>query len=213
MLVEINLLPQKNSKSKLIFVMIGIIIFLFVATSAFFVWQINAKEAKLSETQNQLDTKLAMIEQKNQQLKEYNASTSVQELEQAIKWADTQSFDSVFLLDQLTKMLPERGFILDFKIDENYKINQVIQFDTRSDAAYYLHTLLAHDWVEEAVISEAKSDELDLGADTEEGKTASVSYYNESNVLPRYIAQYEIILNLQALEKAAGQTDEKKGEN
>lgn len=214
MLVEINLLPKKNRKSKVIFIMIGIMIVLLVAIVSFYIWQIHAKEAKLAETQNQLDTTLNIIEQKNKKLAEYNSSTSVQELEQAIQWADTQSFNSVFLLEQLTRMLPERGFILDFKIDANYKINQLIQFDTRSDAAYYLHTLLANEWVEEAVISEAKSETLDLQTDdaSVKGKNASVSYYNEANVLPRYIAQYEIILNLQALEKAAHQTDVKKGE-
>ena len=61
--------------------------------------------------------------------------------------------------------------------------------------------------VEEAVISEAKSDELNLD-DAVEGKKP----YNENNVLPRYIAQYEMILNLQEFEKAAGQLDvEKRG--
>ena len=207
MLVEINLLPKKSKKGKTIIIIIGIIVFLLVLVSAFFIWQIQSKEAVLADTQNRLDITMNILEEKNKQLAEYNSQTSVQELEQAIKWAETQSFDAVFLLDELTKMLPERGFILDFKIDENYKINQVIQFDTRSDAAYYLHTLLANEWVEEAVISEAKSDELNLD-DAEEGKKP----YNENNVLPRYIAQYEMILNLQEFEKAAGQLDvEKRG--
>lgn len=212
MLVEINLLPKKNSKSKAVFVIIGIILFLLVVTVSFYSWQINAKKAKLAETNSQLDTTLAIIDEKNRQLEEYNSSTSVQELGQAIKWAETQSFDSVFLLDELTKMLPERGFILEFKIDENYKINQLIQFDTKTDAAYYLHNLLTNEWVEEAVISEANSSELDLDENTKNEDDTSVSAYNKDNVLPRYIAQYEIILNLQALENAAAQTDAKKGE-
>ncbi len=205
MLVEINLLPKKSRKGKTIFIIIGIIIFLLVLIAGFLIWQIQSKETMLEDTQNRLDVTLNIIEQKNQQLAEYNSETSVKELEQAIQWAETQSFDSVFLLDELTKMLPERGFILDFKIDENYKINQVIQFDTRSAAAYYLHTLLANEWVEEAVISEAKSDELNLD---EEGKNP----YSENNVLPRYIAQYELILNLQEFEKAAAQDDVGKRE-
>lgn len=205
MLVEINLLPKKSRKGKMIFIIIGIIVFLIVLVAAFFIWQIKSKEAVLADTQNRLDVTLNILEEKNKQLAEYNSETSVLELQQAIQWAETQSFDAVFLLDELTKMLPERGFILDFKIDENYKINQVIQFDTRSAAAYYLHTLLANEWVKEAVISEAKSDELNLD---EEGNNSD----NGNNVLPRYIAQYEMILNLQEFEKAAGRDDvEKRG--
>nr|WP_295971824.1 fimbrial assembly protein [uncultured Bacillus sp.] len=213
MLVEINLLPKKNNRSRMMFVIIALLIFLLILLLSFYGWQLKAKEAELKETEEQLSTTLNLIEMKNQQLSEYNSSTSVKELEQAIQWADTQSFDAVYLIDELTKMLPERGFILEFEMDENNKINQVVQFDTKSDAAYYLSTLLANDWIEEAVISEAKV-EQDFAEeeknDGEQKEPASVQYMNENNLLPRYSAQYEIILNLTAFEQAAGKADEKK---
>ncbi len=55
MLVEINLLPKKSKKGKTIFIIIGIIVFLLVLVSAFFIWQIQSKEAVLADTQNRLD--------------------------------------------------------------------------------------------------------------------------------------------------------------
>lgn len=210
MLVEINLLPQKRKQSKNFYYLIGIILFLAIIITSLLVWQINVKKAEIAETQQQLDIVLSVIAEKNQQLEEYNSASSVQELKQAIDWAEAKSFDAVFLIEELTKMLPERGFILNFTIDENYKINQVIQFDTKSDAAYYLHTLLSNEWVEEAVISETGIEKEFEEEETEENATPSS---RDENILPRYKAQYEILLNLEEFAKAANKEfQEERGE-
>lgn len=210
MLVEINLLPQKRKQGKKFYVIIGIIVLLAITITSLLIWQINAKKAEIEETQQQLDVVLSVIEEKNKQLENYNSASSVQELRQAIEWAEAKSFDAVYLIDELTKMLPERGFILDFKMDQNYKINQVIQFDTKSDAAYYLHTLLSNEWVEEAVISETGIEKEFEEEETEENATPSS---RDENILPRYKAQYEILLNLEEFAKAANKEfQEERGE-
>ncbi|WP_338453211.1 PilN domain-containing protein [Niallia oryzisoli] len=95
------------------------------------------------------------------------------------------------MLDELTRILPERGYFTEFEMDGNHKITQTIQFDTKSEAAYYLHSLLAFDWVEEAVITQAKTETvLEEKGETDESENSAVSIVNEDNVLPRYFAKY-----------------------
>ncbi|WP_071395917.1 hypothetical protein [Bacillus tuaregi] len=212
MLVEINLLPKKDTRNKNILILALIFILLIVAALSFYIWQINAKEKELADIQTQLTMTLDLVEAKNKQITDYQSSTSVQQLEQAISWAETQPFDAVFLVDELTRILPERGYFTEFDMDGNHKIKQKIRFDTKSEAAYYLHSLLAFDWVDEAVLSEAKSEAALDEEEDEEGENKSVGLVNEDNVLPRYIAQYEMIVNIPNLTRAALEAEKKKEE-
>ena len=211
MLVEINLLPKKDRKSKVNTLLLGLFLFIFVLIIGFFIWQINAKEAKLESVVGQIAMTTETIEIKQNQITDFKNSSSVQELGQAITWADAQRFDLVYLLDQLTAILPDRGFLMNLEMDDTYKMNQVIQFDTRSDAAYYLHTLLSFDWVDEAIVSETTTkDALDKQRTTDEMLIENDnSLIKEDHLLPRYFTQYEIIINPDSLNIEAKEAAEK----
>jgi type IV pilus assembly protein PilN len=214
LLVEINLLPKKDPSSKKTYVILGILFVLLLALAAFVYWQYQSKQTKLEVTENQLSMTSELISAEQKQLVEYENSNSYQELQTAIKWAEEQPFDTVYLLNQLTRILPDRGYFTDFEMDEEYTIKQMIQFDTKDEAAYYLQSLLNYEWVEEAVVVEAKTtDILKEDADTTEIVKAAIDMLNKADIAPRYYAQYEIILDIPKLKessKAAKKKEEEK---
>lgn len=59
--------------------MIFIVTFLVLIaiTVSFFLWQINIKEKKLEDIENQVSMTLDIVESKNKQITDYHSSTSV----------------------------------------------------------------------------------------------------------------------------------------
>ncbi|SIE81740.1 Uncharacterised protein [Mycobacteroides abscessus subsp. abscessus] len=108
----------------------------------------------------------------------------------------------VYILNEVTKLLPERGYITEFEKDEENKIKQIVQFDTKSQAAYYLNSLLSLGWLDEAVLTEAKTTDV-LKDDDEEISAA------EEEILPRYFAAYELQINSSLLKQ---EIEEKEAE-
>ncbi|KLV24511.1 hypothetical protein CHH55_19055 [Niallia circulans] len=209
MLVEINLLPKKERKrkSQLLWVILAFLItFLLIGL---FIWQYMTKKAELAATENSLKMTTNLIDTYNQRLESYKSSESVQSLESAIKWANNQSVDYVLFLQELTKNLPERGFIQELKVSDDYKTNMIVQFDTKSDAAYYLNSLLEISWIDDALLTEGKS------TDALENKISDqvdqvIDNLKQSEVEPRYFASYEFVLNKA---KLRDETEKQKDEN
>lgn len=204
MLVEINLLPKKEAKNKtfLIFAIILIVV-LFIGSILFYLhW--DGKKDELKRVQNDLSLINGILDVKRASINDYESSDSYAQLNNAIKWAETQPFDLVMTMQKLIKALPERGFIADFDMSEDYVINVQIQFDTKSEAAYYLNNILKYEWIDEAVISEAKTaesineeiagEELDL-----------------EELVPRYLAKYELRLNVNKVKEEFKNIDEEEG--
>ncbi|WP_338451467.1 hypothetical protein R4Z09_06185 [Niallia oryzisoli] len=77
MLVEINLLPKKDTRNKNIMIFIVTFLVLIAITVSFFLWQINIKEKKLEDIENQVSMTLDIVESKNKQITDYHSSTSV----------------------------------------------------------------------------------------------------------------------------------------
>lgn len=193
MLVDINLLPQKEKKTKASYIVLlaSLLIVLIIAAVIFFV--IQDRKQEISDIETRLTQTNELLEAKRDKLEKYQSSNSVTDLQNAISWADNQPYDVVYMLGELTKLLPERGFISEFELDEENVINQQVQFDTKSEAAYYLSLLTSVEWIEEAVLTEAQTS--DLTDEEEETQT------NEET-LPRYIANFEMRVNIPALKDA-----------
>jgi len=214
MLVEINLLPKKEPKrkSQLLWVILALLITLLLI--GLFIWQSTTKKAELEATENSLGMTTNLVNTYNQKLDNYKNSESVQSLESAINWANNQSVDYVLFLQELTKNLPERGFIQELKVSDDLTTSMIVQFDTKSDAAYYLNSLLDISWVDEALLTEAKS------TDTLENKISdqvdqAIDILKQAEVEPRYFASYEFVLNKAKLrdEMEKKKEDNEKGED
>ncbi|NYE07810.1 type IV pilus assembly protein PilN [Bacillus niacini] len=160
MLVDINLLPKRDEKNIAFYVITILVVLLLTGASIFFIFSLNEKKDELQYLDKQITLNQTILDDQYAKLSQYESSSSIKELENAIKWVDEQPYNLVFILKQLTKSLPERGFRIDFEMNEENVITERVQFDTKSEAAYYLTSILKYPWIEEAVISEAKTAEI-----------------------------------------------------
>lgn len=196
MLVEINLLPQKEAKNKSL-LLLAIISAVILLIGGFFVYWLNhSYNSRLASLEQQISTTEQLVESEQEKVVSYEASNSLTELENTVQWAKDYPIKAVPILKKLTEMLPERGFIQSFTYEEIGTITFGVQFETSREAAYYLNSLLESDWVKEAKINKVetitafydrKFGESDEGPD--ESKLKNEKY------VPRYLAEFEIEIN------------------
>ncbi|MFD2446224.1 PilN domain-containing protein [Bacillus sp. CGMCC 1.16607] len=186
MLIDINLLPKKEKKNFSLSIMLALLIFIFLigAIASFYYGSVLKNESlELEKKINQLDENLK-VEQA--QVEKVQATNSVVELKNAVDWAQNYPIKSVPVLQHLTSLLPERGFIQNYSYSEEGTILLTVQFDTSREAAYFLNWLTESDWIVEANILK-----LGLGDQT---KSENEDPSPEAEFVPRYIGDYEITL-------------------
>lgn len=202
MLVDINLLPKKEKRSKAAYISLAAAGLAAVILSVSLYVYLASQKEEIKKVETQIAQTNEILEAQRVKLADYESSNSVGELENAISWAKEQPFSVVYILNEVTKLLPERGYITEFEKDEENKIKQIVQFDTKSQAAYYLNSLLSLGWLDEAVLTEAKTTDV-LKDDDEETSAA------EEEILPRYFAAYELQINSSLLKQ---EIEEKEAE-
>jgi Tfp pilus assembly protein PilN len=159
MLVEINLLPQKEQRSKgFILTLIGTGA-LFLVLVGFYVWQIQSKKADIANLDKQIEMtqKIAKAEQKNAQTNESAMSVSL--LKNAVEWANSYPIQTIPVMRHLTGLLPERGFIQSFGYTEAGTVSLTVQFDSARESAYFLNSLNDSEWIDEAVLNSLNPEE------------------------------------------------------
>ncbi|MBG9549406.1 fimbrial assembly protein [Cytobacillus firmus] len=202
MQVDINLLPQREKRTKNIYIALGIIVVLLIAAFLFVFLTVEKKNTELLQIEKRITQTNEILEAQQAKLAEYQSSNAAEELKIAIEWAERQPFELVFLMEQITRLLPERGFVIEFELDEENRVKQIVQFDAKSEAAYYLHSLTELPWIDEAIISEAKTADI--------LKDEAAELRKQANIQPRYYAEYELRINPALLNEAA-EMDESKG--
>ncbi|MEQ2529384.1 fimbrial protein [Robertmurraya yapensis] len=202
MLIEINLLPQREVKNKslLLLTIIAAAILLF---GGFFAYFLNRSyENKLASLEQQISTTEQLVAAEQEKILSYEASDSLSELERTVQWAQAYPIKAVPVLQNITALLPERGFIQTFTYEETGTVQFEVQFETSREAAYYLNALLESDWV-----SNAKLNSLDTETEfydkkfgeTDEGPDES--RLTNEKYIPRYLGQYEVKLNREFFKK------------
>ena len=56
------------------------------------------------------------------------------------------------ILDEVTKLLPERGYVLEYDQVDVKTVNIKIQFDTKREAAYYLTRMIDSSYFEQVML-------------------------------------------------------------
>ncbi|MDX8342011.1 pilus assembly protein PilN [Rossellomorea sp. YZS02] len=192
MLVDINLLPQSEKRSRQwLYVVTGVILLGILAIIVLFVLSGNIGKDVDALTTELQETKQLRAE-KEQSISDFESSDAWVQLESAVGWAETYPIDTVPVLDHLVELLPERGFMKEFTYAEDGSIQVSIQFDTSSEAAYYLTHLKESKYIVDAKLSSIATEAIT------ENETIAV---NTEPVLPRYIGQYEVMLNREAIKK------------
>ncbi|MCE4051601.1 MULTISPECIES: fimbrial assembly protein [Bacillaceae] len=202
MLVEINLLPKKEPKKTAMLVWVLAAAALAALLAGLFFWQYTNDKKKLNSVEDSLVLSNNIVKSSEASLKNYQESDSAKDLKNAITWANEQKVDNVFLLKQLTAILPNRGFIQELEVSEKQKVTLKVQFDTKSDAAYYLNSILQYSWVDEAILVDSKSTDILEGKVSEEIDEA-IETLKEGDIEPRYYASYEILFTTAGLTAAA----------
>lgn len=189
MLVEINLLPKKERQS-----MLGLIIFLAVLAllvalaAGLFMYYLSIKN-DIDLAQRELDQLTQMRLAYEEKMTAGQESTSIQELEEKIAWVESQRISNVKLLSSFVKLLPERGFFLEYAVSEDGKVTIQVQFDTSRQSSSYMHELTELEFVKNAQITSISAEPLE-------------EFENDFDYLPRYIVTYELEIDYNALKAA-----------
>lgn len=186
MLVEINLLPKRERKSRLLplLLIVAAVLLLVGATTFYFV--IQHMEQQISQLKTELDqTKALRIAEEEKQKTKTNASVGAQ-LQEAIQWAEQYPVHTVALLHELIERLPERGFLMSISYARDGAIQLTAQFDTTRESAAYLQALKDASFIANVKLTSLTATE---------GKT------EEEGTMPRYIGQFSVQLNMEEWKK------------
>ncbi|WP_406686701.1 pilus assembly protein PilN [Rossellomorea vietnamensis] len=204
MLVDINLLPQNEKRSRQwLYVVTGIISLGILALIILFILAGNLGK-DVDALTAQLQSEKQLRAEKEQSISDFESSDAWVQLEEAVSWVEDYPIDTVPVLDHLVELLPERGFLKDFTYAEDGSIQLSIQFDTSSEAAYYLTHLKDSKYIQDATLSSLATESV---MENEQGAV------NTEPVLPRYIGQYEVILNRDSIKKIEAESDERGGDS
>lgn len=189
MLVDINLLPQKERDRPAF--LIAAISILFVAVVIWAVLSFLAgahvkEQAVLSAQSVQVAAEQAVI---RTELEAAQGMNEEQQLKATVDWAESYQFDTVPLLEELVSMLPARGFFESFSYTGLDQAILSVQFDTAREAAYYLAQLKASELIESATLDSVAQNEIE----TVEAQEGVVVEEPATPVTPRYIATYTLI--------------------
>lgn len=187
MLVDINLLPQKETKNTSKYIIIGIILFIVLVLSILFIVVMNHHKSQIEQLNNELATTRELTAIEQQKIVDFESSSSVIELENAVEWVKNYPTETVPLLEHLIGLLPERGFLQAFSYTGEGGVSISVQFDTNREVAYYLKSLTGSELIEAASLLDIQTQQL--GTEEAEG------------YLPRYIAQFDLTINKQAIDE------------
>lgn len=186
MLVEINLLPKREQKSRFIPLLSIVFTVLLIVGATIFYVIVQRMEQQIAQLKTELDqTKALRIAEEEKQKTAANTSVGVQ-LQEAIQWAEQYPIHTVALLHELIERLPERGFLMNVSYARDGAIQLTAQFDTTRESAAYLQALK-----DASFIADVKLTSL----------TASEGKAEEEGTMPRYIGQFTVQLNMEEWKK------------
>lgn len=166
MLVEINLLPQKEPRKKSFFIIITAMAVIFLSLGTYYFLQIQSTKSDITNVDLQIkQTKdLAAIEEKNANKSESELSITL--LKSAVEWANSYPIQTIPVMQHLTGLLPERGFIQTFAYTETGTVTISVQFDSAREAAYFLDNLNESEWIDDANLSSLTAKEQEETQET-----------------------------------------------
>lgn len=187
MLIDINLLPQKERKRRMpVYIAIAVLSITILGT-AFLLVYTQLSHQELENITKDLEMKKEFRLQQEITVNNIESSDGLEQLHTAVQWAEQYPIDTVPVLEHLTSLLPERGFFRQFNYTEDGMINLNVQFDTSRQAAYFLNDLKNSNWISEAKLTSLETSQGQIEED--------LVVLPEDKLMPRYLGQYEISLN------------------
>jgi type IV pilus assembly protein PilN len=194
MFVDINLLPKKEPKNVVFLLSIVIVTAMVVIAAAVFYILVDRAEMQIDSLEKELKQARALQAIEQQKLADLESEREIDELNQAAQWAKDYPLKMVPLLRNMAELLPERGFIMNFSYAEDGTVTVSVQFDTSEEAAYYLKRLSEAKFVADVQLKS-------LSAVNENEENDEQQRMAAEQVMPRYLAQYEMHVHKQELEE------------
>lgn len=225
MLVEINLLPQKEPRKFNIIILI-VLMALISLVGAFYFWQIRTTKSELQNFDKQISMTKEVAVKEQQNAETNGTKMSISLLKGAVEWANSYPIQTIPIMQHLTSLLPERGFIQSFAYAEAGTVILTVQFDSAREAAYFLDNLGESEWVGEPTLNSLTIEEKEEASDTTAqttGEDSAAEAVNENQAsttgienkdvsndqyLPRYIGQFEIKLNIVKIKELTTKSNE-----
>jgi len=190
MLVDINLLPEKDrERSTLLLVALAIIGVAIIIWLVFFL----LAQSYAKQTTN-LESQIVKLQKDQEEIK---ASLQVSEfaadkhaLEATVSWAENFQYDTVPLLTGLIGLLPDRGFFDSFDFIAPNTAILIVQFNTTNEAAYYLTRLQAAEFINDITLESVTAEDVV----SEEQAIDGIDIVEDKKIhrLPRYLAVYTV---------------------
>jgi len=158
MLVEINLLPQKDPKNFNI-VYISAIAAVLILISGIYFWQIKTVKNDVASLDNRIEMTKKIAEKQEESAQTTEVASSAGLLKAAVDWAADYPIQTIPVMRHLNSLLPERGFIQSFAYTEDGTVTISVQFDSSREAAYFLESLKESEWIEDASLSSLTANE------------------------------------------------------
>lgn len=193
MLIDVNLLPKKEPKNVMLFVGLAFVLAAVLAAGITFYVSAERSEADIVALTKELKETRARVAEEQQKLENVQTAQDVNELKQTVEWAKQYPLKTVLLLRNMATLLPERGFIIGFAYKENGTVKVIVQFDTSEEAAYYLRQLSDAPFASDVRLQSVTA--------LQEGNGETAEATERGNVLPRYLAEYELHVNKAALKE------------
>jgi Tfp pilus assembly protein PilN len=166
MLVEINLLPQKEPRKKSFIILVAALAVILLSLGTYYILQIQSTKSDIAnmDSQIKMTKELAAIEEKNANKNESELSITL--LKDAVEWANSYPIKTIPVMQHLTGLLPERGFIQTFGYTEAGTVTISVQFDSTREAAFFLDNLNESDWIDDANLSSLTAKEQEETTET-----------------------------------------------
>jgi type IV pilus assembly protein PilN len=197
MLVDINLLPQKEKKSLLTPILFICLILLFLGTGSWIGMDYYETSVQLEQKEQALKQEKKFVQVQQQLKKQAEAAKKTTPLLEKVEYVRSKEIEAVALLQHLVAILPERGYFMKYDYKDRSTITIEARFDTLAETSQYLHELTNSRYLTEAKIEKMETtnfEEVAAGEDLTEFE----------GYLPRYHAQYKIQFNKDHLHDLSG---------
>lgn len=178
MIVEINLLEEKEKRNIVPFMIAFIGIILLLATVIVIGLQKQSLEAKQENIQQEIHGVQKKQSEYQAVLRDETQSDRKQ-LQQAVEQVEESVFPSVSLLERMISLLPERGYFERYIYTKNNNLQLVVRFDSLQEVAAYTNTLLQEESIQNVELGNITTEQLN-------------EQYDPLEYRPRYIANYEV---------------------
>lgn len=193
MVVEINLLEQKEKRNILPYIVVVFFSLLLLVIAIFF----SVQRSQLSQQSEVLDQQIEQLqaEQESYSTPTGGEATDREGLRNSLDQLKGTVVPTIPVVEGLVSLLPERGFFESFSLTGTSEVTFNVRFDTIQEAAKYTNTLHQQPFIADVELAGVETDVVDETEDLYDFQ-------------PRYIASYYIVLEETTLASKGAQQNE-----